>query len=197
MEHLQHLVAQLKGKNIVDIELFLKQEYSCKVNKHLPLFCPMYDMIKTKFDKKGALATRGTVFALNDKGVFDGQIVCVPFFKFFNYGETFAYNGLDDEIVSIQRKYDGSLIKVFPYNDQWHIATNGTAKANDAFTSLFEKAIGLELHEFDKIFSREKVYIFELCTPENKIVVSYDNYHARLLLTRCNKTWEEVDLCRS
>lgn len=193
MEHLKHLKNELHGKNIKEIEKYFKDEYGCKVKKSLPLFCPMYDMIKTDFRKMGALATRGTVFALNDDGVFDGHIVCVPFFKFFNHGESLAHDGPDEDIVSIQRKYDGSLIKVFNFKNEWHVATNGTAVADENFTALFEKAIGLTRGKFDKIFDREKVYIFELCTPENRIVVCYNDYSVRLLLTRCKHTWEELD----
>lgn len=193
MEHLNHLKEELHGKTIEEIEKYFKKEYGCKVRKELPLFCPMYDMLKTDFKKKGALATRGTVFALNEEGIFDGHVACVPFFKFFNEGEPLAHVAPDEDIVSIQRKYDGSLIKVFPFKGKWHIATNGTPVANENFIVLFEKALGLTREEFGKIFDHDKVYMFELCTPENKIVIAYDDYYAKLLLTRCNKTWEELD----
>lgn len=131
-------------------------------------------------------------FSLSDDGIFRGDVACVPFFKFFNHGESLAYYAPDDEIVSIQRKYDGSLIKVFQAHGHWHIATNGTSKADENFITLFEKAIGLERKDFGTIFNHDKVYIFELCTPDNKIVVCYDGYYAKLLLTRCNETWDEL-----
>lgn len=193
VDHLDYLVGQLQGKNIVDIEKFMKEHYDCRVNKALPLFCPMYHHIKTDFSKMGALATRGTVFALNEDGIFDGQVVCVPFFKFFNHGEKLAYDAPDDQIVSIQRKYDGSLTKVFKFNSEWIVGSNGTPSAAVEFVKLFEKALGLPREKFGDILDEDKVYIFELCTPENKVVVSYDDYYAKLLMVRCNKTWTELD----
>lgn len=62
MDHLEFLKEQIHGKNIDEIKKYFSDEFNCKVNVNTPLFCPMYHIVKTKFNKKGALATRGTVF---------------------------------------------------------------------------------------------------------------------------------------
>lgn len=195
MEHLSHIIRHTVGWGIDDIRTYYKNEYSCtvKYDEQYKLFCPVYHQIKTKFGKMGALATRGTVFALDDDGIFRGNVVCLPFFKFFNQHEEHAHQPQsDDDIVSIQRKADGSLIKVFYFKNNWFVATNGTAVADTQFIELFEKAINLKVADFDTIFSKHKTYLFELCTPENKIVVEYKIPHAKLLLTRCRYTFIEL-----
>lgn len=193
MEHLNHLVEQTKGKHIDDIVRFYKEHYKCKVKHDTDkgLFCPVYDQIRTDFGKLGALATRGTVFALNEDGVFEGDVVCLPFFKFFNADEKHAHQGTNEDIVEIQRKADGSLIKVFHHNDEWVVATNGTPVATPEFKALFEETIGLTVDQFDMVMDRNKSYLFELCTPQNKIVVAYDKPHAKMLLARCRHTHAE------
>lgn len=181
--------------DIENLKKFYETEYCCKVayNEEKGLFCPKYDQIKTKFSKMGSLATRGTVFALDRKdGIFKGQIACLPFFKFFNHGEQHAHNAPDEDIVTIQRKADGSLIKVFNHEDEWIVATNGTAVASPEFKELFERSINCSVEDFDNIFDRNKTYLFELCSPENKIVVHYEVPHGKLLMTRCKYTHIEL-----
>ena len=191
MEHIKYLVERTRGLGLEELQEFYKSEYKCRVSVDVPLFAPMYTL-GTKFNKLGALATRGTVFALNESGVFDGEVVCLPFFKFFNEYEKLAPNLQDEEIIAVQRKYDGSLIKVFEYSGEWRIATNGTCSADTKFRSLFETAIGLPVDKFGQLFEYEHTYVFELCSPENEVKVKYEKAAAFLLLTRCRKTLEEL-----
>jgi hypothetical protein len=44
--------------------------------------------------------------------------VCVPFFKFGNYGEPYA-DEIDWDTARVQEKIDGSLIKVWHHKGQW------------------------------------------------------------------------------
>ena len=194
MDHLSHIIRSTIGMDIDQLKSYYKKEYECRVsfNDELGLFCPKYHQTKTKFSKMGALATRGTVFALENDGKFNGHVACLPFFKFFNQGERHAHTAPEDDIVSIQRKADGSLIKVFNHRDTWVVATNGTAVDDGNFRDLFERAINLKVENFDHVFSPHKTYLFELCSPENKVVVEYEEPHAKLLLTRCKYTFVEL-----
>jgi hypothetical protein len=194
MNHLSHIIRDTHGMDITQLKKYYKDEYECSIifNEELGLFCPKYHLFKTKFSKVGALATRGTVFGLEYDGTFGGHIACLPFFKFFNKGERHAYDGQEDDIISIQRKADGSLIKLFNHRGEWVVATNGTVVCHDNFRYLFEHAINLSIDNFDHVFSRHKTYLFELCSPENKIVVEYQEPHAKLLLTRCKYTLIEL-----
>lgn len=193
--HLEELVELTRGKTIDELKKFYKDHFGClfKYNESLGLFCPMYIPSKTDFRKPGSLATRGTVFAL-ENGTFQGQVVCVPFYKFFNEGEKHAYKGSEDEIVAIQEKHDGSLIKFFHHDSQWIVATNGTPIADDKFRLLFEKTVGMTKDEFGALLDTNNIYLFELTTPENKIVVVQTDYRLTLLLVRCKQTWDELPL---
>lgn len=52
--------------------------------------------------------------------------VCVPFRKFFNYGEQYAADIDFSHPVSVTEKLDGSLIKLSKYNGEPHWFTNGS-----------------------------------------------------------------------
>jgi hypothetical protein len=152
----------------------------------------MYHIYKTDFNKPGSRATRGTVFALDPYGVFNGEVVCVPFYKFFNAGEKHAYRGTDDDIISIQNKLDGSLIKLFYWDNKWCVATNGTAIAEDKYKKIFENAVQTTVDELGANLNKDNVYIFELYGPDNLIVVPYHKNSATLLMTREILTWDEI-----
>jgi hypothetical protein len=196
-DHLDHLVKQTIGMTPEKLKSFYKSNYGCKVHfdEDRGLFTPMYHIVKTDFRVFGSLATRGTVFAIDtESGVFKGEIVCVPFFKFFNHGESLAHKGSDDDIVVVQEKRDGSLIKFFHHRGEWVVATNGTSSADQKFVALFEKAAGRTRGELGASLDQQKVYIFELCSPENQIVVPQTEYSLTLLLVRCRNTWDELPI---
>jgi len=73
-------------------------------------------------------------------------------------------------------------MKIYFYNDEWHIATNGTIDATDAtthddktsFKDLFFDVIPVE--QFKRVtdcFEKDCTYLFELTHPMNRIVVDY------------------------
>jgi hypothetical protein len=85
---------------------------------------------------------------------------------------------IDWSTASVQEKLDGSLCQLFHYKDEWLVATSGTPDAEtpigdyattfkDMFWRLFRFPIpGLSLDE-------RYCYSFELCTPENRVVVQH------------------------
>lgn len=131
------------------------------------------------------------------------HIVCRPFDKFCNYGESGA-DEIDWNTAKVQQKVDGSIMKLFWYDGEWKIATNGVINAFKAnigtsntnplysnFGDLFTKAaetVGLDLERLDIA----NTYIFELISPWNRVVIDYGSditlYH---LGTRNNLTGEE------
>ena len=111
------------------------------------------------------------------------KVVCHPFHKFFNVGESNAYQGINlAESISFE-KIDGSIIKIYFYNDEWLIATNGTIDARDAtnmdgisFRDLFFDVISSdEFEDLTNNFDRENTYLFEIIHPAIQIIVDYDN----------------------
>lgn len=110
------------------------------------------------------------------------NVVCHPFHKFFNLGEPNAYPINFEESIVFE-KVDGSIIRSYYYEDKWHVATNGTIDAGDAFNKdgisfkdLFFDIISEDnFNELTEKFDKENTYIFELVHPATQIVVDYGN----------------------
>lgn len=136
--------------------------------------------------------------------------VCVPFYKFFNYGEPFAAE-IDWNNCTVQEKYDGSLIKLwYDSDEQLHISTNGTVDAYKALmlpveTSPYDypcdKTYGefvYELLDANAFFEYHRseinthaTHMFELISPYNRIVINYKGAGLIYLGSRDNKTLQE------
>ena len=129
--------------------------------------------------------------------------VCVPFYKFGNYGEGYA-DTIDWSTARVQEKVDGSLIKVWYYNGEWKVSTNGMIDARDAelacniseyktFYDLFIKAVENVGLDFNKLNPRY-TYMFELISPFNRVVVPYTEISLRHIGTRDIDTLEELNI---
>ena len=134
--------------------LLSEPPYNCSINEYESYFLIKYNMIKSDFSNKAVQQCRGIIL---DKETF--EIVCRPFDKFFNYGETHAAK-IDWDSAVATEKIDGSLIKVWWAEklNKWMVSTNGTVNAfeaeiqNDAspyktFGELFLYALGISLEE--------------------------------------------------
>lgn len=112
------------------------------------------------------------------------KIVCRSFDRFFNYGEDPSMGELDWSQCEAVEKADGSLIRIYNYKGQWFCATRGTAFADapnawgHTFKELVFEAMNINSDEefqalCDKTLSKNHTYIFELTTPENRVVKPY------------------------
>lgn len=127
--------------------------------------------------------------------------VCVPFFKFANYGEDYA-DKLDWNTVHVQEKVDGSLMKVWFHAGVWHVSTSKNIDAYAALASscrygsfggMFDAAavnVGLDIEKL----SPDYTYMFELVSPYNRIVVEYPETTLYFLGARNMETLQEEQL---
>jgi hypothetical protein len=201
-QHLNTIIKKTQGLNIKEIKHFYKKEYEAKVsfNEETGLFCPFYNLYKTDFSKPGALALRGTVFAMDkETSTFQGELVCLPFFKFFNQEEEHAYDpnkeSVDNWTSFLYEKVDGSLLKVFFYDEKWRLGSNSTPIIIEpTLISLFNKASKCkDVDEFGtKYLNKDYTYIFELCTPENENIIPQKEYKLYLILVRDKKTLYQI-----
>lgn len=134
--------------------------------------------------------------------------VCVPFYKFGNYGEGYVPD-IDWATARTQEKVDGSLIKVWYHNGEWRVSTNGTIDAYkcplglvdfarmecpyETFGELFDAAKEKAGIDFDRL-DKSNTYMFELVSPYNKVVVSYEEIDLYHIGTRNNDTLREMDI---
>ncbi len=134
--------------------------------------------------------------------------VCIPFFKFFNYGEPYA-DDIDWESAVVEEKIDGMLIKVWNYKGTWIVSTKDTILAekvnlssrNDAepestfknYSELFLAA--LRKIRFDiNLLNPQYTYVFELVSPYNKLVVPYESIDVYHIGTRDNLSCQELEI---
>jgi hypothetical protein len=117
------------------------------------------------------------------------RLVAYAFDRFFNYGESGA-DEIDWDTAKIYEKYDGSLIKLFYHRGEWVVSTSGSVggagnvgESGLTFQELFWDAFwssGYDTGFLDTSYC----YVFELCAPENRIVVKYEERMLRLLTVR-------------
>ena len=131
-------------------------------------------------------ACRGAVVQKDDDGF---SLVAYAFDRFFNLGEAEA-DVINWSFANVYEKYDGSLIKLFWNGVQWVVSTSGSVggagnvgDSGKSFEELFWDTFRyMRYNAFD--LNPDYCYVFELCAPENRIVVKYDEPMLRLLAVR-------------
>ena len=138
--------------------------------------------------------------------------VCVPFFKFGNYGEMYA-DKIDWSSAVVEEKIDGSLIKLWSHKSKWIVSTNGTIFAEKAnigsdneselhisksthysnFADLFHTARQITGLDFEKL-NPDFTYMLEVVSPYNRVVVPYSDIDLFHIGTRCNRTLQEIEI---
>lgn len=182
----------LEGNPLVTLagppwNLFIKEEGNLVLLK--------YNQLESDFSEPICKECRGLILY---KPTW--EVVCFPFFKFFNYREPYA-DSIDEKELHIYQKIDGSLAKVWYFEGVWRLSSNGIIDASEVnftngvnFQSLFMRALstyGLDWSTFVSSLDKEYTYMYELATPDNKIVVPYEDYQLFYLGQRNNKTFIE------
>ena len=186
-------------KNNIDWEEKLsKDPYNIKIKRDNGFIILNYNQISSDFYNPIVKECRGIIL---EDGTYNP--VCVPFFKFGNYGEGYA-DKIDWKTARVQEKVDGSLIKLWWYKDKWYVSTNSMIDAKKAyinnnkspyknFYELFEEGFKRYRNILNEL-DRDCTYMFELISPYNKIVVPYENIDIVHIGTRNNITLEELDI---
>ena len=129
--------------------------------------------------------------------VISAEVVCWPFRKFGNWQESYV-DTIDWSTARVQEKIDGSIIKLYYYDGAWKWATNGMIDAVEAdcmyssknFLDVIKSASNYGMIDFDSL-NKDYTYIFELVSPDTKIVIDYGYTKLFHLGTRNNKNGEE------
>lgn len=177
-------------------ELLAAEPYNLKIKWKDNLVMFNYDQIKSEHNDITDEA-RGLILNATDNRF---TIVRMGFKRFYNYGEATAAQ-IDWESTIVETKMDGTMIFFYFYNGQWHISTRSTFDASEASvynTSLTFEQLTLRAMENSHVKFSELntacTYVFELCAPENRVVVRYDEPALYYLMTRNNKTGIELVL---
>ena len=170
-------------------EDILTKKYSIKVKKEgdLAIFNYGFDC---DFSHPLVQEARGIIIDLKSL-----EVRCWPFRKFGNHNESYA-DKIDWSSARVLEKVDGSIIKLWfdGARGTWQFSTNGTIRAESAsienytglyFGDVIVRADNYRDIPFDRL-DRDKTYIFELVSPETKVIVSYGATSLYHIGTRSN-----------
>lgn len=135
--------------------------------------------------------TRGAAFDTET-----GELMCLPFEKFFNVNEkphTQAKNVQDlmnMHMPEVVEKMDGSMINAVRVNGEIYLKTKKSFTSDVAL--LAQSAMTDNVRDLCNYFLDENVTpIFEFTSPDNKIVIDYGNEpQFTLIAGRCMETGE-------
>ena len=169
--------------------------YSLNIKKEGNLILFKYSQVDSDFSLDIVKEARGLILERDT-----WRVVAYPFKKFFNFGEAYV-DEIDWESAVVETKEDGSLIKVYYYDGEWRVGTNGTIFAENAelnagpyknFRQLFDAAAekcGLDFSRLNRYYT----YIFELCSEFNQVVCPQSEMRLIHIGTRNNRTFQEVE----
>ena len=145
-------------------------------------------MVNADFSDPYVQEARGIIIDLTTL-----DVVCWPFRKFGNWNESYA-DEIDWGTAKVQEKVDGSLMKLYFYNNEWVWATNSTIRIDNvsnpegiAFSSLLHRAENYKDINYE-LLDKECTYLFELVSPDNQIVLTYSKTMLYHIGTRNNAT---------
>ncbi|KAL6052884.1 RNA ligase, variant 2 [Balamuthia mandrillaris] len=139
-----------------------------------------YQQLESPFSSPIVQECRGLILDELD----NWRVVCYPFFKFFNYGESQAAAIDWSAPVRVQEKVDGSLFTLYFHAGRWHVASSsvpdargavfrdrGSCGERKAFRTLFWEIWEGSGYRLPEGRDEECCYMFELFSKENRIVV--------------------------
>lgn len=187
-------------------QLLAAPPYCIKISKERWLnydyYLLMYNQIESDFSLPLVRECRGLILRNDAFRNPAYTVVCMSFTKFFNYGETHAAT-IDWDSARVQTKEDGSIIRLWydRPSGHWQISTSGCIDAGKApvfgfeatFGDLFLNAwryLGYSVSNFNEAYT----YSFELCAPENRVVVPHSEPRIIHIGTRDMNTLEELDI---
>ena len=186
------IVEYLRGGNSLDS--LKKEPYCLKIQEVDNFVLLKYDQINSDLGLQLVRECRGIILERDT-----WTPVCFPFTKFFNIDEPHAakLNGR----IHVYQKVDGSLCKVWNYNGEWHLSSNGSIDAaatefnsNINFFELFKRCLkeyNLTWEQFTINLDPSYTYMYEMATQDNRVVIPYQGYHLYYLGQRNIHTYQE------
>ena len=187
--HIQRLLRS--GKNLKKI--CFQNDIKVVPHKTIPHLVTLKYMDKANPLNKVTNQARGTIISILPEDNF--KVVALPYFRFYNHGEKFTdvidWNSTNTRVLE---KLDGSLVILYYYEgsdgNHWRFATSGTPDAY-GMSSLINKVWKKLGYRYPNEEDKDKTFMFELCTLNNKIVVPYETERMVLHGVRSIITFKE------
>jgi hypothetical protein len=178
----------------------LEDTYSITSKRHRlhpNLVLLKYDQIESPFHHELVRECRGLILDENNKW----QAISLAFTKFFNHGELNAAQ-IDWATARVQEKLDGSLCVLYPYKNNWEVATSGSPDASGSvgdsditFRDLFWKTFNSQIKWLPSPEGKYSnlIFAFELTTPLNRVIIPHSDYRLTLIGVRDMFSLKELD----
>lgn len=181
-----------------DIQYFVNQALGVVVFNYRPLSPKSSPIVRE---------CRGLILELDT-----WDVVCKPINAFFEPSES-GYKAVADQFdwssAKAMSKIDGALVCLYHYKGAWHCANRFSADCSSVVHSpngsnrsvtwrqLVEETLvskGTNWTEFTNKLNQDTSYVFELVTPDNRVVVLYQESHLYLVAAVNRTTLKEVDI---
>lgn len=145
----------------------------------------------TDFLLPDALECRGHMFRVDGNSV---ELVSLPFEKFFNLNENPLTMDLDlSRVEFIHDKRDGSLISTYLHEGEVRLKSKTALASDQALAAMNLMHTDHTLHGIIKdVSDLDMTVIMEYTSPENRIVLPYQENELRVLGVRNNTNGEYV-----
>lgn len=182
-------------KNISDVLPFIegRKEFIVVVKPDGYTYIDYVYVDNDSFDDLIRLECRGLIFDTDT-----GNILRRPFEKFFNFGEKGTYDTVDWSIPHIvMDKRDGSMIAPFILNGAVRLGTR--AGITEHSLKAEERHLSYGFAEINRLLlNRGLTPIYEWTSPDNRIVLPYEDEELRVLAIREMETgnyldWKQVE----
>ena len=180
------------------------ENYALNVRRHLKypnLVLFKYNQIESDMSQEICCEARGLILDESN----NWEVVSYPYKKFWSYGDVNVAN-INWETAKVYEKLDGSLMTLYFYRNEWHVATSGSPDASGtvgdnihfnkefkSFADLFWHTFKVMGYELPHTFDRDICFMFELCTPENRVVVPHHDRRLILHGARNIRTFKEYN----
>lgn len=181
-----------------DIQNFVNHELGVVVFNYRPLSPKSSPIVRE---------CRGLILELDT-----WNVVCKPIGAFFEPTES-GYKAVADQFdwpsAKAMSKIDGAMVCMYHYKGQWHCSTRFSADGSLLVKSpnssgrevtwrqLVEEALmssGTNWKEFTSKLNPDLSYVFELVTPDNRVIVLYPESHLYLVAAVNRDTLKETDI---
>lgn len=176
-------------------------QHNILVNEDQGLYCLKYSHIATK-SHWVTRACRGTVLDKDSQG--NWRLVAAGFERFYNLGEVPELQSqFNWSSFRVEEKWDGSLIVLFYYQPEgrWVTATSGSPRGKGfvgksnwegSFSDLYWECFNRNNFRVENL-DKSQIYIQELITPHNRVVVDYhEQWLLRTLAVRDATNFSEI-----
>jgi RNA ligase len=141
--------------------------------------------------EKGALECRGIMYEVSGA---ESTLVSRPMEKFFNLNENPLSMELDlDTIEEVFEKADGSLISTYLHNNTLKLKSKGSLSSDQAVAAMewLNHPCRAELQQTIEFAALNGFTCnLEWCSPDNRIVIGYEESQLKLLNVRHNSSGE-------